>query len=175
MKGLSFGALLTAFGLLGALTTKGGSLLLLVFGVRRLVTGYRRMRSVARHFDTGCALPGIVVNTEPYTVAALTDLSTSDHAVYNAVRIMPRPLEKVRGRAFVTGDRVPCVALYSGRMPAPKWDTFNPVPAIFATDDRDELTRLEASIPESDWTELNEALFQIPKPYRNGLFQVDLP
>ena len=87
---------------------------------------------------------------------------------------MPK-LAKVKGRAFATGDRVPVVALYSGRQPTPKWDNFYPSPAVFATDDPAELARVEASIGDREWAELNEALFQIPKPYHNGLFPVDLP
>ena len=46
---------------------------------------------------------------------------------------------------------------------------------MFATDDPAELARVEASIGDQEWHELNEALFQIPKPYHNGLFPVDLP
>lgn len=169
---LLLGSMTTLGGIAGVVATKGGSALVLVFSLRFTLEAYRRMKSVARHFRSGCALPGIVVNTEPYTVASITDLSTGGGMKYLAVRILPHALQKVPGRKYATGDRVPCVALYSGQMPTPKWDNFNPVPAVFATNDAAELARVEASISEEDWIELNEALFYVPKPYRNGLFQI---
>lgn len=172
LKRFLLGAFFVLLGVVVAIATKGVSLLFLYFGMRTMLDGQRRLRNLARHYRLGNVLAAIVVNTEPFTLAAFAELSTGRHASYPAVKIVPHPLGKVRGRTFVTGDRVPCVAQYSGQMPTPKWDNFNPLPAVFATDDEAELARVEASIPEAYWDELNEAMFQIPKPYRNGLFTV---
>ena len=150
-------------------------LILLLYGLPLVLKANRRLRGIARHYRLGNAIPGIVVGTSPYVLATLTDLSTGDHAEYPAVKVLTVPgLAKVRGRSFKGGDRVPCVALYSGRMPTSKWDDFRPSPARFATDDPSALARVEESIGDAEWAELNEALFQIPKPYQNGLFQVSL-
>ena len=176
LRQLALGSVLTALGLVGAIATKGTSLVALLVGVRFAARGYRLLQRAEDHFQNGCALPGVVVATDPITVAALTDLSTGRHATYNAVKVVQMPrLAKVRGRTFATGDRVPVVAKYAGQMPTPKWDNFYPSPVAFATDDAAEIARVEASIGDREWAELNEALFQIPKPYYNGLFPVDLP
>ncbi len=175
LRELTLGAVLTALGLVGAVATKGSSLIALVVGFRIAAKGWRLLKRVEDHFLNGCALPGVVVAVEPIVVASLTNLSTGPHAVYDTVKVVTMPkLAKVKGRTFATGDRIPVVAKYAGRMPTPKWDNFFPSPALFATDDPAELARVEASIGDDDWQELNEALFQIPKPYHNGLFPVYL-
>ena len=176
LHGAVLGGVLLVLGLALAIPTRGAGLLLPLLGFRFAMRGWRKMKSVEDHFLNGCALPGVVVALDPITVASLTNLSTGPHAVYDTVKVVTMPnLARVRGRRFATGDRVPVVAKYAGRMPTPKWDNFFPSPVIFATDDPAEIARVEDSIGEANWQELNDALFQIPKPYHNGLFPVTLP
>ncbi|RYG20709.1 DUF3239 domain-containing protein [bacterium] len=172
---LTFGAILAFAGLLLLIFTKGASALLLLLGARLVTMGWQWMGRIERHFLKGCALPGIVVATKPITVAALTDLSTGGGATYNTVKIVKMPkLKRAGSGKLVEGDRVPVVALYSGRMPTPKWDDFYPSPVLFATNDPTEVARVEASIGQKEWREMDEALTLIPKPYRPGLYPVDL-
>lgn len=172
---LAFGALLSVLGLVLLLFTKGASALLLLLGVRIATMAWQWLGRIERHFLYGCALPGVVVGTKPIVVASLTNLSTGGGAVYNTLKIVKMPkLARVPGRKLTLGDRVPVVAKYSGRMPTPKWDDFYPSPVLFATDDPTALEKIEASIGEDDWQELTDALLQVPKPYRPGLYPVDL-
>ena len=147
-----------------------------IFGVLILpapiIGTIKGMQPVATHFLQGDLLPGIVVGTEPYTVASITDLSAVPNLSYPTVRILPHDLQRIRERRFQTGDRLPMVARYRGNEPTPKWDSFHPVAAVFATGDPIELAALESRILDSAWIALNEALFQVPQPFCNGLFPV---
>ena len=169
------GLILGAFGILGLIATRGTSLIGLFVGLRLGSRGYRGLRTMERRFLGGCALPGVVVSTEPLVVAAMANLSTGGGRVYDTVKLTTMPqLAKAPWHRFATGDRVPVIANFSGAMPTPKWSDFWPTPVVFGTDDPAVVARVEEAIGETEWAELNEALFQIPKPYQNGLFPVQI-
>ena len=116
-----------------------------------------------------------VVATEPYMLAAFADLSATPELFYPVIRIVEFPLQRIGVGKYDTGFNMPAVATYSGSLNSYKWDNFLPLVSQAATDDNAEIERTLDMIPEWQWAILNEGLFQIPKPYRPGIYPVSLP
>ncbi len=170
---LAYYGVFTLLAIAAAPVTIGVTLVALIPLALFAAAAFDDLAPARRHFGYGDLVPGIVVAESPFVVAALTDLSAAPGLSYPTVRLLGQSLDRVRGSAFATGDRVPMVAMYSGRTPAAKWDAFHPIAAAFATRDPRELAELQARIPDREWLALNEALFQIPKPYTHGHFPID--
>jgi hypothetical protein len=124
-------------------------------------------------FRAGCINPGLVVAVEPTLVAVGTDLSKG-LGEYPAIKIIRAPLWAIGGQPVLVGMRLATVATYSeGANPEePHWVDFTPHPVQLATFDEAEIARTLSSIDEEDWPELEEALRQVPQPYRPGLYLI---
>lgn len=143
-----------------------------------------------RRFSGGCLCPAIVVSVNPPLIAVSTDLSKIEGAKYPAIKILPQPLQAMRGAQSQVGDRLPAAALYQAGSKArvsirqatglslgindkPYWDDFSPMAVQSVTDNptviQDALRRLSES--GDVWDELQTGLAQIPQPYRPGLYR----
>ncbi len=133
-----------------------------------------RFHWIKRHFQRGDVNAAKVIATDPYLVAAFADLSTSGEYFFPVIRILEQPLDRLGASGFETGYNMPTVSLYYGSAAGYKWDSFNPIVAQCATTDEAEIRRLLEMIPEWQWALLNEGLFQLPQPYRPGLYQISV-
>lgn len=140
-----------------------------------LLPQWRRLANVRRHFRFGDVNAAKVVSTEPYMLAAFADLSSNSELFYPAIRIIEFPLQRIGKGKYDTGFNMAAIATYSGSLNSYKWDNFLPLVAQAATEDQAEVERTLDMIPEWQWALLNEGLFQIPKPYRPGLYPVSMP
>ena len=134
----------------------------------------RRIANVRRHFEGGDVNAAKVLDPKAGLVAAFADLGTHAAAFYPTVRILAFPLAEMTGGPFASGESLPAVSVYTGVAGGHKWDGFNPIPAACATTDLAELARLRESVPEWQWMALNEALFRVPRPYRPGMYPVEI-
>ena len=146
----------------------------LLFVVLPLVGPFvRRAGNVRRHFATGDVNAAKVLDPKTGLVVLFADLGTHPAAFYPTLRLLHYPLSEMAGGPFASGDDLAAVSVYTGVSGGHKWDGFNPIPAGCATSDPDEIARLRHLVPEWQWMFLNEALFQIPRPYRAGLYPVE--
>jgi hypothetical protein len=92
--------------------------------------------------------------------------------MYPAVKVMPAPLERVPGKTFRLGDRVPTVSTYLSGDGGHHSDFF-PIPAVCATDDREAIDRLMKALEAENegWDALAVALDSVPQPYLPGIYQ----
>jgi len=126
------------------------------------------------NFEYGCLNPALVVSVNPYQIAVYGDLTSQGDSAWPAIKILPQPLEKTRGRPMQIGDRLATVSVYSDAGPrSTHWDDFYPTAVNCVTDDeaagRDALWRLNHSAEEG-WDELGKYLALVPQPYRPGLY-----
>lgn len=136
---------------------------------------FLNLRRIKEHFWHGDVLPGLVIETEPPTVAVLTDL-TQGAGRYPALRIIRVPLRwnTLQDRPYRRGDRLSLVALYvrnARGKEAGSWENFIPLPAEAASSDPVELSRLLAIPSSNEWIDLNRALQAIPF-HRPGLYRL---
>lgn len=130
---------------------------------------------LSENFEYGCLNPARVVSVNPYLIAVYGDLTSQGDSVWPAIKILPQPLGKIRGRRMQIGDRLATVSVYSdaGARSKPYWDDFYPTAVNCVTDDetavRDALWRLNHSLEEG-WNELERYLALVPQPYRPGLY-----
>ena len=146
----------------------------LLFLVAPLVGPFlRRAANVRRHFEQGDVNAAKVLDPKAGLVASFADLGAHPAAFYPTVRILNYPMAEMAGGPFSSGDDLAAVSTYTGLSGGHKWDGFNPIPAACATSDPEELSRLRELVPEWQWMFLNEALFQVPRPYRPGIYPVE--
>jgi len=132
-------------------------------------------KKVSEHFMYGCANPGIVVSLDPMLIAVATDLTKGD-GEYPVVRIIRKELSSICGKPPQVGALVPTVALYyaSSNPDQSHWETFDPRPVDCATSDLSEAQRIANSFSKEDIEELKRWLSQVPKPYKPGLYPIQL-
>ena len=131
----------------------------------------RQWMVLSRHFRIGCVVPAMVVQTNPLTLAAWTDLRTSNQLKFPTVKVWYGGLPA--GQSQLVGAHVPCVATYFGSVAASKWDNFLPIPACYATRDRRALARIEQTLPDEEWLTLSAAIRELPSPLAPGLYAVE--
>jgi hypothetical protein len=117
----------------------------------------------------GNVCPSVVVEESPFIVAAITDLSTTDDSTFLAVKVI-RPPRHVDG--LKRGDRVVCVATYSGGSQEGRWDDFTPRLVNCATNDQQAIQATLNRIHANEWNELQAALRQVPTLTTPGLYPV---
>jgi len=135
---------------------------------------WRDMTHIQAQFAQGCLNPAVVVCTQPYLIAVYGDLSLREGDSWPVIKILPQPLEKVRGRRMQEGDKMATASFYYGDYFKPHWSDFTPVAVPCVTDDdqaiRDAVWRLKQREEEDVWGDLEKYLARVPKPYQPGLY-----
>jgi hypothetical protein len=139
-----------------------------------LIRDIQHITVARRHFAKGDVNGAKLVSLDPPLVACFTDLSLSSEHHFPVLKIIEPPAYALKDRNLQPGDNLATVSMYSGSMESHKWDNFNPLLATCATRDEVELERLMAMIPDWQWVVINEGLFQVPRPYRPGLYPLNL-
>jgi len=150
-------------------------IVLVMFGAWAIVgEKLTRIRLKSQMFH-GCANPAVVVNMNPCLLAVYADLAARPDVCYPAVKVIYAPLDRVPGKRFQVGDRVPTISTYRGGVGDFHSD-FYPVPACCATNDQEALTRLFVELEEGNesWNTLETAMSSVPRPYYAGLFPVEI-
>ena len=72
------------------------------------------------------------------------------------------------------GDRLATVSLYEGDINDTdrSWTDFHPWPACAATSDQAAIDAVMAAIPDEQWTQLTQALAQVPQPFEIKLYRI---
>ncbi len=97
-----------------------------------------------------------------------SDLSNGGEGNYPVVKVIEHP--RGCGDAFVAGSRCATVSLYRGTIEARRWEDFNPK-LVTAADGRLQTMRgAMERIPEDEWKLLEQALLDLPKPWKPGLY-----
>jgi len=122
---------------------------------------------VKLRFKFGCVNPSRVISVAPFTLAVFTDLSTGA-GEYPVIKVLRHPWP--RGTHCKLGDNCATVAMYTGSTDAEHWEDFAPIMVECATEDRLEIQRVNASIPEEEWAGLELCLKTIPLPLKPGLY-----
>ena len=123
------------------------------------------------HFKLGDSNGGIIVSANPTLAAVTTDLSKG-WGTYPVLKI----IEYKTSKPVQIGDRIATVALYSASTDddLPHWIDFHPIPIDYATDDQAEIERALLSYENDNWAVIERRIKQIPKPFKVGLYRVDL-
>jgi hypothetical protein len=137
-----------------------------------LVLNVKFWRGVRWQGLYGCVNPGVVVSTEPYVVAVLGDLTTSGEP-WPVIKIQSEPrgrMVRMTGGPPEVGARLATVAIYWGSRDADHWANFFPDVINCLTTDAEVIERVQGTIDEENWQELDEGLKRIPQPYKPGLY-----
>jgi len=128
---------------------------------------------VREHFRSGCANPAVVIALDPMLIAVSTNLSMVG-GEYPVVKIIQKEIPSVCGQLPQVGTRLVTVSLYKPNLErnATHWADFMPRPVDCATTNLPAIIALKNTFTNDDWKELSEALKQVPRPYRPGLFRV---
>ena len=130
---------------------------------------------VKYQFISGCVNPGQVVSLRPPLVAVVTDLTKGGSDCLVA-KVLQQPLAKMAGGMPSLGQRVATVAYYNEiNSELDHWDDFEPIVADCVTGNREDLSRVLASIDQESWQELQLGLTQIPSPPQPGLYRIYKP
>ena len=125
------------------------------------------------HFKMGDANPGIIISTHPTLMAVLTDLSKGEGR-YPAVAVTQVDFSKINKAAVKPGMQLATVSLYyNSNDSAPHWSDFLPLPAQYATGNKKKIEELLDSFSQEEWSKLDQAIAQIPQPYKEGVYRVN--
>jgi hypothetical protein len=119
------------------------------------------------HFKLGDSNPGVVIKVNPTLIAIATDL-TKRNGSYPVVKIIKVPLKNLK-----IGDKVGTVALYQGTTDdIPHWSDFYPIAINCVTDNLSEINNAMASYTLKQFSDLEDGVSQLQKPYKEGLYKV---
>jgi Protein of unknown function (DUF3239) len=134
---------------------------------------YTKFTKKQSKFRSGDCNPGIVVALNPTLIAVPTDF-TKGFGKFPIIKITETPLTQVNKQDLKIGDRLATVALYSGYMSneIPHWNDFYPEPINIGVTNPESIDAVFSRFHEDDWTELNQRISNLEKPYRVGTFKV---
>jgi Protein of unknown function (DUF3239) len=114
---------------------------------------------------------GVVVSVDPPLVAVLTDLAVAGGS-YPAIKIIKYKVK----RKISIGDKVATVSTYKWpeEINQHYWDDFFPWPVEYATNNAADIKKELDGYSSDDWCNLSIAIDQLDKPYKVGLFRVEL-
>ena len=123
------------------------------------------------HFKSGDSNGGLVISINPKLVAITTDL-TKGFGHYPVVKIIHYKTSK----KIKIGDKIATVALYSSSTDdsLPHWIDFHPIPLSYATKNKSTHQSAINSYESTQWEDLEKRLTEIDKPYKIGLYKVDV-
>lgn len=126
------------------------------------------------HFRFGCVNPALVVSLDPLLVAASSDLSQGIGS-FPAICILRGRFRTIGGEVPKLGSRLATVSVYYrwGDANLGRWSHFRPLPVECATDDLQQVQRIQESLEDEAWTELKARLRCLEKPYRVGMYLID--
>ena len=144
-------------------------------GVVAVLAGVRwQLLKCKEHFFHGCVCPAVVISTNPYLIAAATDLTTAAEDSYPAIKVMKQPLDKMTGGPPEIGTRLATVAIYHGDLKSGCWSDFEPLAVNCVTTDEREIARVLGSITREEWDDLDRGVRQMPgRPKTGDLFFVE--
>ncbi|MBI9077990.1 MAG: DUF3239 domain-containing protein [Desulfatibacillum sp.] len=126
------------------------------------------------HFKYGDTNPGIIIATNPTLIAVATDLTKRNRS-YPVVAVREINLRKINKVKVKPGMRLATVSIYvNDDDSAPHWSDFDPFPVQYATGNKRKITASLNRFSEKEWNRLNQAVAQIPQPYKEGLYRVDV-
>jgi len=138
-----------------------------------LIWNWLYWKRLQEHFYNGCANPAEVVSTEPFLVAAHTDLRCGFDAPHcHSIKIFKTRLPKNGDAKYAVGDKLPTVSLYYGAMDKMRWMGFDPIPACLVSDEKDSVSGISAGLAE-EWGSLETWLEKVPRPLTAGLYAFD--
>lgn len=140
-----------------------------------LVMNWLYWQRIREHFRSGDANPGIVVSMDPMMIAVSTDL-TKGLGRYPVIKIIEKSLPTVCGQVPQIGSMLATVALYESSPDdnLPHWADFHPRPVDCATGNLAAMQRVMNTFTEADWNQLRSWLGQVPRPFRCGLFHIQI-
>jgi hypothetical protein len=127
-------------------------------------------------FRKGCVCAGVVVSTDPYLIAVLSNLRFSpDVPERNVIKILPQPLARMTGGPPDPETRLATIAMF--QMSPTEQDKasgyfidFHPKVVNCVTYNQKDIDRVLGSIPVEEWNDLDCGLKEVPRPYQPGLY-----
>lgn len=134
---------------------------------------WSQFSELKKKMANGCICPVKVIKDAPYRVAVYTDLSVGYGSSHPAVYVMnAHDLAHAPGGPPKVGDRLSAVSYYSGPPKNGAWQGFSPTLVVSVTRNAADIARVDASIPDDEWAELDRAVAEMGdrKP---GLYRLD--
>lgn len=129
---------------------------------------------IHEQFRHGCVCPALLLSEDDGLVAVYDDLSMRGRP-YLVVKIVREPMHRMSGGPFETGDRLAAVAVYRGKPESSgRWANFYPKTVNCVTMSRKKIDRVMRGISEQEWDNLLAAVAQLERPYRPGLYPVNI-
>jgi len=120
------------------------------------------------HFSRGCTNPAIVLQSRPLLLAVYSDLSTGSGS-YPVIKVLHHP---AGGERLAPQTRCATISLYSGSTQSARWEDFTPRLMTAAHSDRRAMIAAMEYIPEEEWSLLERAVADLPKPWKPGLYPI---
>jgi hypothetical protein len=116
--------------------------------------------------------PAVVLPTDSYLVAVYTNLSAQPGEYWPAIKVVRQPLLRMTGGPPTPDTPLATVATYFGSGKASHWDDFFPEVVNCLTTDAGVVARVQATILDDEWEQLEAGLKQVPTPYKPGLYKL---
>lgn len=131
---------------------------------------------LSAQFMHGCANPGVIVSERPCLVAVFTDLTRDGETFWPVIKIIRQPLGRLGHEPVVLGGRVVTAAFYvpPDDEQSTRWDGFSPICIDCATGNLAERRRCLESIGQAEWEALEDGVAQVPRPVKEGLYDVKI-
>jgi len=142
-----------------------------------LAKGMYYFVSIKEHFTADSNL-GVVVSKKPLLLAVYTDL-TKGNGHYPVIKI----IDYKGSKDVLFGEKIGTISTYSQSDEesflyreggTPYWVNFYPFPVTYATDDQKEIQQTLSTYPEGQKELIMDCVKQLPKPYKKGLYRVNI-
>ncbi len=133
---------------------------------------------VSEHFSADSNL-GVVISVDPPLVAVYTELQKYGNAYYPAIRVIDYKVSK----PIKFGDEVATISVYQDddddsymniEHEPDFWVGFRPLPVEYATDNAEEIQAELDSYPVGQRALIMALVEQLPKPYEQRLYKVNV-
>jgi hypothetical protein len=115
-----------------------------------------------KKFRSGNLCAALVIETNPYRVAVLTDLSNNRSGPKLAVAIRNQPLTNMFGGPPAKNAQLVAVCLYFGSGATGHWDDVMPTVINCGCNNPAQIKRAAASVDAADWELLSQTVPRLP-------------
>lgn len=134
--------------------------------------------ATSEHLQHGCLNPAVVVDASKNLVAVFTDLAAGEDVHFPVVKVVRERLDLAPQERVLNGSRFAAAAVYFPTKESLRrrcWNDFSPIVVDCLVDDRNACAAALARVKPLAWHSLDIGMNGVPKPFKEGLFRVDVP
>lgn len=116
------------------------------------------------------------MNPKKSLIAVVADFNNQGAHPYPVVKIVKRPLGSATGAPFKKATRLATVATFHNKNIGnnKRWTDINPIVVNCVTASKKTIKNAVNAIDEEEWEILMDALKQLDKPFKAGIYPFDI-